>query len=95
MRILQQIFLKICLIYSTKCSDSTSNQSTCKFGGVYFRVFHCGEILAFRHLLKEMLLKWFLIVFVWNYVFQKEGGTEKVDLQMEIIIYYLSLMFST
>lgn len=25
----------------------------------------------------------------------KEGGTGKVDLQMENIIYYLSLMFST
>lgn len=70
MRILQQIFLKTGLIYSTKCSDSTSNQSPCKFGGVYFRVFQYGEILAFRHLLKEMLLKWFLIVFVWNFVFQ-------------------------
>lgn len=70
MRILQQIFLKLVLIYSTKCSDSTSNQSPCKVGGVYFRVFHHGEILAFRHLLKEMLLKWLLIVFVWNFVFQ-------------------------
>lgn len=71
MRILQQIFLKLGLIYSTKCSDSTSNQSPCKVGGVYFRVFHpYGEILAFRHLFKEMLLKWFLIVSVWNFVFQ-------------------------
>lgn len=70
MRILQQIVLKLGLIYSTKCSDSTSNQSPCKVGGVYFRVFHYGEILAFRHLLKEMLLKWLLIVFVWNFAFQ-------------------------
>lgn len=70
MRILQQIVLKLGLIYSTKCYDSTSNQSPCKVGGVYFRDFHYGEILAFRHLLKEMLLKWLLIVFVWNFVFQ-------------------------
>ena len=44
MRIIQQVFLKLGLIYSTKCSDSTSNQSPCKVGGVYFRVFHYGEI---------------------------------------------------
>ena len=44
MRILQQVFLKLGLIHSTKCSDSTSNQSPCKVRGVYFRVFHYGEI---------------------------------------------------
>lgn len=77
MRILQQIFLKLGLIYSTKCSDSTSNQSPCKFGGVYFRVFHYGEILAFRHLLKEMLLKWCL---EFCFPTLKERGTEKVGL---------------
>lgn len=39
MRIIQQVFLKLGLIYSTKCSDSTSNQSPCKVGS-----FHYGEI---------------------------------------------------
>lgn len=77
MRILQQIFLKLGLIYSTKCSDSTSNQSPSKFGGVYFRVFYYGEILAFRHLLKEMLLKWCL---EFCFPTLKERGTEKVGL---------------
>lgn len=96
MRILQQIFLKTWLDLQYKMFWFYKKSVTLQIRRNLFPSFSLWRNTCFSASVKRNVIEMvFFIVFVWNFVFQKEGRTEKEDLQMEIIIYYLSLMFST